>query len=338
MKKRSLLIILLSPFILFAILAGGLYLWWQDVNKPVNPNLETETMLVVPKGAGVIEIGNLLREKNLIKNPLAFRLLVMQKGIDQQLQAGSFRLKPSQSMEDIAMSLTQGKEDFWVTVPEGKRLEEVAWVLKKEFQTNGVAFDISTFVAAVKNMEGYLYPDTYLIPRTTDEKGIADLMRSTFNKKMPDNIKIESPGQEFSFAQLLIIASLVEREAKFDSDRPKVASVMINRLKIGMPLQVDATVQYAKANAINKGSMTEGVDWWPTVLRDDLTYYESPYNTYTNPGLPPTPICNPGLEAIEAVLNPDEHNYLYYVSEPNGTTHYAETYEEHQVNIGKYLK
>jgi len=103
------------------------------MNKPVNPNLEQEQMLVIPKGAGVIEIGNLLNEKNLIKNPLAFRLLVMQKGIDQKIQAGSFRLTPSMSLEEVTMSLTTGKEDFWVTVPEGKRVEEIAWILKNEF-------------------------------------------------------------------------------------------------------------------------------------------------------------------------------------------------------------
>ncbi len=337
MKKRHALIVLFTPFILFGIVAGGVYLWWIDANKPINPNLEAETVLVIPKGAGVIEIGNLLKDKNLIKHQLAFRLLVMQKGIDQKIQAGSFRLKPSQSLEEIALELTEGKEDFWVTIPEGKRNEEVAWLLKKEFQKNGISFDIAEFLTVAKNIDGYLYPDTYLLPKTMDEKGVAELMRSTFDQKIPDQTRALSAKHSLTFSQALIIASLVEREAKFDSDRPKVAAVIINRLKIGMPLQIDATVQYAKANAVNKGSMAEGVEWWPAVSQDDLKYYDSSYNTYTNSGLPPAPICNPGLEAIKAVLSPDEHNYLYYISEPNGTTHYSETYEEHQENIAKYL-
>ena len=171
-----------------------------------------------------------------------------------------------------------------------------------------------------------------------DEEGIINLMRTTFDQKIPDEIKVKSSQNKLSFAQALILASLVEREAKFDTDRPKVAAVFINRLKNDMPLQVDATVQYAKANAVNKGSTVKGLDWWPQVLQDDLKYYESPYNTYLNPSLPPGPICNPGLKAIEAVLEPDTHKYLYYVSETNGTTHYAQNFEEHEANIEKYLK
>jgi len=338
MKKRNLLIILITPFLLFGMIAGGLYFWWQQMNMPVNPNLEQEQMLVIPKGAGVIEIGNLLKEKNLIKNPLAFRLLVMQKGIDQKIQAGSFRLTPSMSLEEVTMSLTTGKEDFWVTVPEGKRVEEIAWILKNEFEKNGISFDINAFLTAAENLEGYLFPDTYLIPKTVDEQGMAELMRSTFDQKIPDEIKIKANNQQLTFAQVLILASLVEREAKFDSDRPKVAAVLLNRLDMEMPLQVDATVQYAKANAINKGSTAKGVDWWPVVLRDDLEYYESPFNTYLNPGLPPSPICNPGKKAIEAVLSPDTHNYLYYISQPDGTTHYSETLAEHEANVEKYLR
>lgn len=338
MKKRNLLIIFLTPFLLFGIIAGGLYFWWLDVNEPINPNLEQEQIVVIPKGAGVIEIGNLLNGKNLIKNPLAFRLLVMQKGIDQKIQAGSFRLTPSMSLEEITMSLTTGKEDFWVTVPEGKRSEEIAWILKNEFDSNGVVFDINTFLTAAKNLEGYLFPDTYLFPKTMDEQGIVNLMRSTFDQKIPDEMKVKAASQKLSFAQVLVLASLVEREAKFDSDRPKVAAVLLNRLAIDMALQVDATVQYAKANAVNKGSNTKGVDWWPVVLRGDLEYYESPFNTYLNPGLPPSPICNPGKKAIEAVLEPDYHKYLYYISEPNGTTHYSENLAEHEANVEKYLR
>lgn len=338
MKKRHLLTILLTPFLIFALTFGGIYFWWQEQNKPVNPNLEQEKMIIVPKGAGTIEIANLLKEQNLIKNPLAFRLLVMQKGIDQQLQAGSFRLTPSMSLEAIAVALTSGKEDFWVTVPEGKRNEEVAWIVKKEFDSNGVAFDVDNFLLAADKLQGYLYPDTYLIPKSIDEKGVVSLVRLTFDQKIPDEQKIRASQHKLSFAQVLILASLVEREAKFDIDRPKIAAVLLNRLAVEMPLQIDATVQYAKANAINKGSVVRGLDWWPQVLRDDLNYYESPFNTYLNSSLPPQPICNPGQKAIEAVLDPDTHNYLYYVSQPNGTTYYATTLEEHEANIAKYLR
>jgi len=338
MKKRHLFIILLTPFLLFGLVFGGVYSWWQDQNKPVNPNLEQEKIIIVPKGAGTIEIANLLKEQNLIKNPLAFRILVMQKGIDQKLQAGSFRLTPSMSLEEITTALTQGKEDFWITIPEGKRNEEVVWIVKKEFDSNGVDFDVDTFLQIASKLQGYLYPDTYLIPKSMDEEEIVNLMRSTFDQKVPDEEKVKSSKHKLSFAQALILASLVEREAKFDVDRPKVAAVLINRLAIDMPLQIDATVQYAKANAQNKGSTVKGLDWWPTVLRDDLKYFESSFNTYLNPGLPPEPICNPGLEAIESVLEPDQHQYLYYISESNGTTHYSQTLEEHEANIAKYLR
>lgn len=324
----------LLTFVLIAVFAG--LWWWSWAAGAVNPSVTEPQTVVIPSASGAIAIGNLLEEKGLIRNGLRFRLYVQSQGWDKDLKPGRYQLAPSLTMPQIAEKLKAGVlEDFWVTIPEGKRREEVALILANTFAENKLAFSIPDFLESTQDLEGYLFPDTYLLPRTSTADTVADQLKATFDKKIPADLATKAQALELIPKQIIILASLVEREAKFEKDRPMIAGVLINRIREGMALQIDATVQYPVGTARCQASIGKECDWWP-VISD--TTYNSPYNTYQNPGLPPAPICNPGLSVIESVLNPNEHNYLYYLSEDDGTTHYSETLAEHEEKIEQYLK
>ncbi|MGI5828207.1 MAG: endolytic transglycosylase MltG [Patescibacteria group bacterium] len=335
-KKTSFPFLKLLFTIVILVVIGFVsgFLWWGEVNKPVNPDDTEEVKVVIPKGYGISAIGELLKQKDLIKSVWGFRLVVAREGLKNQLQAGSYTLSRSQNLVEVAQSLTKGVEDFWVTVPEGKRREEVAKIIADEFATQGIPFSIQEFLEATEDSEGYLFPDTYLLPKYSTAVDVANIMRSTFDKKISEDLRLKMNELGLTLEEVLTLASLVEREAKFEVDRPKIARVLLNRLEIDMPLQIDATVQYAVGQAQCISRIGKECNWWPVI---QSTKYSSPYNTYENPGLPPGPICNPGLAVIEAVLNSPDHDYLYYLSEPSGLTHYAETLNEHEANIRLYL-
>lgn len=292
--------------------------WWKTSVAPVNPKDTSSKQFVIASGDGVREISRKLKNENLIKNQIAFFILVKKLGIEKNIQAGSFQLSPSLSAYDIAIRLTRGTEDVWITIPEGWRSEEVLAYLQGQ-KIDAGKWTIETETKKWKMNEGKLFPDTYLIPKLASISAIRSLLRSTFDAKT-SSLAVDS--------KTLILASLVEREAKTAADRPLVASVLLNRLNIGMKLDVDATVQYALGKSGN---------WWPKDLTLDDLKVNSPYNTYINSGLPPAPIANPGLSAISAVLNPAQTDYLYYVSDKEGHLHYASTLDEHNQNVAKYI-
>lgn len=300
----------------------GLFFWWKDGLSAVNSADKTQKIFVIQKSEGVREIANKLKKERLIKSPVVFFLLIWKQGLDRKIQAGDFRLSPSMTTTEIANTLTHGTLDVWVTIPEGKRAEEIADILK----TSIPAYQSFWRNELVKH-EGYLFPDTYLIPKDADINLIISIMRNNFEKKFAS---IASSKTGLSKEEIIIVASLVEREAKFDEDRPLVASVIINRVNIGMKLDIDATVQYALGYQENQKT------WWKKGLTANDLAISSPYNTYRNPGLPPTPISNPGLAVLKAVVNAPQTNYLYYISDRNGRNHYAKTLEEHNENIKKY--
>lgn len=294
------------------ILPALIYGYWRWANLPVDINNQTEQVFVVPQGQATAAIAQRLAREKLIKSALVFRLVVEQKGLSGKLQAGDFRLNRGMALASIIDNLTHGSLDFWITFPEGLRVEEYAERLAEK-----TAIDQAEFILAAKPFEGQLFPDTYLIPNTAAAEDIVSLLTNTFTKK--------SPTQE---RQRLIIASLIEREAKHNDDRKLVSSVIHNRLKIGMALQIDATVQYV---------LGKSGAWWPKNITFEDLRIKSPYNTYLNSDLPPAPIANPGLASLQAALDPAETDYLYYLSDSGGFNHYAVTLEEHQDNIAKYL-
>ncbi len=315
--RRLFILIIIIVF----ITAGGI-IWWKNGLQPADTTNKTSQIFVISKGEGVREIGNSLKKRGLIKDPIIFFLLTKRLGFDKDLEAGDFRLSPSMSLYNIIQNLTHGTLDIWVTIPEGIRATEVAELLKK---------NIPTYKPQWQNIlvtnEGYLFPDTYLIPKDADINLIVTLMKGNFDKKYKT---IDISRSSLSKNEIVTVASIVEREAKFPQDRPLVASVILNRLKIGMKLDVDATIQYAL------GYQESTQTWWKKSLSADDLNITSAYNTYKNVGLPPTPISNPGLSALSAAVNPAQTNYLYYISDKNGNLHFSETIEQHNTNIKKY--
>jgi len=313
----------ISFFIVFLILVcGGIAAWWINGTLPVDSSDKTQKAFVIKPGEGVREIANNLKSEGLIKDPIIFFILVKKLGLDNKIQAGNFTLSPSMSAIDAAKTLQVGTFDSKIVIPEGKRAQEIADILKGSFDSYQENWRGQLII-----YEGYLFPDTYSISKDTTIDQIIKALTSNFEKKYNN---IPKNNSSLSKEQIVIIASMVEREAKYPQDRPLVASVILNRLQKGMPLQIDATIQYAL------GYQPLSRTWWKKNLSTDDLKINSAYNTYLNPGLPPTPISNPGKDSLNAVINAPNTEYLYYVSDKLGHNHYAKTLEEHNANIKKY--
>ncbi len=309
-------IVLLGLVVLMFVVA---YFWWRNGNAPVNTRDESEKVFVVERGSGVRAIANDLKEQGLIRDPIAFFLLTKKEGSDTKIQAGDYKLSPSMNLSQILDELTHGTIDVWVTIPEGMRAEEVADILESQIPS----YDESWRQALITE-EGYLFPDTYLIPKETDIATVISIFKNNFDAK----VKEAGISNDPNLKSAVIIASLIEREAITDDEKPMIASVIANRLRQGMALDIDATLQYAKGKV--------GEKWWtvPTAADKNIN---SPYNTYRNPGLPPGPIGNPGIEAIKAAVDPATSPYFFYIHDSSGKVHFAKTLEEHNANIAKYL-
>lgn len=311
--------------IIFILLIGGFFLYFKEGTLPVNSKNKTSVIFIIKKGERVRQIAKNLEHADLIRNKIVFYLVVKQLRIDSALQAGDFRLSPSMDVYTIANTLTKGTLDVWITLVEGLRKEEIAHL----FSTN-LDFPESEFLKSAQ--EGYLFPDTYLIPKEATVDMAIQILTDNFNKKYTEDLKNKAWENGLTDYQVLIFASLVEREARYDNDRKLVASIIYKRYKNDWPLQIDATVQYALGYQLIERT------WWKKNLTVDDLAIESPYNTYKNKGLPPTPIGNPGLSSIKAVVNADVSTpFWYYISDKNGTMRYAKTLEEHNANIAQYL-
>lgn len=315
-----------------ALLLGSFFIWLRLATAPVDPKEASATVFVIPPGQALDVIGHRLKEAGLIRSSIAFKLVVLKNGLARKIQAGDFRLKSSMSTTTVAEELTHGTLDIWVTLLEGWRREEMAVELAQEFANRELEFDIAEFINASKGQEGYLFPDTYLIPRTASGSAIVELLRDTFDKKV--DLTLNQSG--LTSTQTVILASIIEREVRTDKDRPLVAGILQKRLEAGWPLQADATIQYAVGSRSCEATDTTCKWWEPNLTRDHITE-ASPYNTYANVGLPPTPIANPGLGSIKAALNPQNSSYWFYISDLQGNIRYAETIEEHNQNIANYL-
>lgn len=320
MQKRF--VVLLNLILLF--LVGGGF-WWQINLSAVDSADQTPKIFVVQKGDGVREIAGRLKKENLIRNQIAFFLLIKKLSIDQKLQAGDFRLNPSMDSQTIAKTLTLGTLDIWVTIPEGWRSEEIALRLASDLSLPEREF-------LKYSVEGYMFPDTYLIPKEATGSAVAKIMTDNFNKKIASDLQNKAKENGLSFKEVVVLASLVEKEARGETDRPVISGILLKRLKNDWPLQVDATLQYAL------GYQPETKSWWKKEIFETDKKIPSPYNTYLNLGLPPGPICNPGLASIKAVISPQASDYWYYLHDQEGVAHFAKTQEEHEANIIKYLR
>lgn len=289
------------------ITASALYL--LSLLRPVSSASVATAEFEVSQGNSTLAIANNLQGAGLIRSPFMFRVVVKVYGLAGKLQAGYFQLSPSMSTKTIAESLTRGMtKSTKLTIPEGYRLEQIA-------ETAG--FPIKEFLAVAKGMEGQLFPDTYFLKEGITPAELVELMHANFVKKVGE---IDQ--------RTLILASLIERETKGNAEKPVVAGILEKRLDQGWPLELDATVQYF---------LGKSGDWWPNTTLLDRKL-PSPYNTYLHQGLPPGPIGNPGLAAISAARNPQTTTYWFYLHDKSGVIRYAETLEEHNKNIAKYIR
>ncbi len=312
-------------FLVVAVVFIVSLMWWYDGTRAVDSTDTKPVAFTIKSGDGVRTIAANLSEKNLIRSSTAFFVVVKMLRLETNLQAGEFRIFRSMDARTIAQTLTHGIADSWITTLEGWRIEEVAAKVSKDLD-----IPESEFLKVAK--EGYMFPDTYMVSRDATVGAIVKVFTDTFNEKVSDTMRLEAKKNNLTFPQALILASIVEREGHTNEDRPIIAGILLNRLKADWPLQADATLQYAL------GYQTKEKTWWKKELFDDDKAVRSPYNTYINKGLPPAPICNPGLSAINTVLFPKATDYMYYIHDKEGTAHYAKTLEEHNANVSKYLR
>ncbi len=310
---------LVGALILIIILSISLYGWWGSRLDPVGAG--EEKSFIITKGENLSEIAADLEKQGLIRSASAFKLYAKQSGLDQKMQAGTFKVASAKSSKEIALMLTNQPNEDWVTLLEGWRVEEMAEVLNKKLKIQS-----SKFIE--KSKEGYMFPDTYLIPKDYNVDQIVALLRNNFEEKYSKELRAKIRAQGLSEEQGVILASIVEREARSDEVRTKVAGILLKRFKINMGLNVDATIQYALGYRSNEKS------WWKRSLSLDDLKINSKYNTYIHAGLPPTPICNPSLSSLRAVANADSSTpYLYYYHDSKGNSYYAKTLDEHNENV-----
>lgn len=312
-------------FSLLCLVFAFLFLYFQEGSMPVDKHDTNPRIFMINKGEGLNSIANKLANEKLIRNKVVFYLIVKQLGIEKKIQAGDFRLSRSMNTTQIAQTLTHGTSDTWVTIIEGLRKEEVAQELSANFKISEIEF-----IEQAK--EGYLFPDTYLFPENSSIDTILSIITRNFNAKYTDELKDRARAKGLTDRQVLTIASLVEKEAKSPQDKQQVASIILKRHLNDWPLDIDATVQYAL------GYQKKTKTWWKKDLTQEDLEADSQYNTRKYKGLPPAPICNPGLDSINAAINADAQTpYWFYLSDKQGKMHYAVTLEEHNSNISKYL-
>ena len=308
----------------------------SELSTPLDVNGIEQTFRVEP-GESVASIANRLEGLGLISNAGAFFDYAVYTGIDLTIQSGDFALSPAQSIMGIAQSLQKfNPTDAVLTILPGWRMEEIAASLP----TSGLSIDPEAFLnaaqtppqvlafAAPTTMEGFFFPDTYTLPRTTTIDQLLDEVARNFTSNLTTDIQNGFAAQNLSVYQGVILASIVEREAIHSEEAPIVASVYLNRISIGMKLDADPTIQYALGYQFDTGS------WWKSPLA--LTDLEviSPYNTYLNNGLPPTPISNPSLDSLMAVAFPQSTPYYFFRATCDGSGYhvFGATFEEQLAN------
>ena len=240
-KFKGCFIFVLILFLFFLVSPILFFSWWKVVTLPVDSSNKETQIFVIPQGWSVDQIAQRLKQESLIKNTFAFKLMTLKEGVAKDLQAGDFRLSPSMNTFEIAQTLTHGSLDVWITIPEGLRREEIAEKIKTAFAKQNADFDRQEFVKKTTDLEGFLFPDTYLIPKDATPEDVVKILNDNFEKKY-SSLTLNT---SLTKRQVVILASLIEREVKHNEDRSIVAGILLKRLKKGMPLQVDASIQYA---------------------------------------------------------------------------------------------
>jgi UPF0755 protein len=328
--------LLVSVVVLLLLAAGAGAVWvYLSTQRPYKGYEAGEMFVEIPSGSGVASMGQALSEAGVVRNPGDFRMAVWLRGAGRRLQAGEYRFDRPMSPVEVVDRIARG--DVYlraVTFPEGLSIRQMAQIFEqKEFgaarafvEAASNAEPIHGIDPAARDLEGYLFPDTYSLPRRATADQLVDRMVARFAQALTPEVRERAAARGLSVRQLVTLASLVEKETARDEERRLVAAVYANRLKIGMGLQCDPTVIYALERA---GRYTGNLS------RDDLRI-DSPYNTYRYAGLPPGPIASPGKASLEAAADPADVPYLYFVSRNDGSHVFASTLEEHNRNVHQW--
>lgn len=300
-----------------------------ELTKPIN--IPEDTEVYIPKGASFSYIAKIFKERGIIRNETVFIIIGRIYGIERKARAGYYFFKKEMTVLDVIKKLLEGKiTEYTITIIEGDSLYEIAnklGTINPEFQTQlfKLAYD-KDFLSSLKidapSLEGYLFPDTYNIPKGLEIEEIVKLMVKRFWEVYDSRLIEKTKKIGWTINQVVTLASIIEKEAKLDEEKPLVSAVYHNRLKIGMSLQADPTAIYGIKR------YKEGV------TKKDLKN-KSPYNTYLVKGLPPGPIASPGLKSILAALSPAKVSYLYFVSRGDGSHEFSVDYKTHVAIINQ---
>lgn len=322
----------LAAALVVALFAGVVLLWYAVYGDRWHP--QTATQILVQHGATLDGIASQLAVAGVISNVATFRALAKLRHEEGAIRAGEYRFQPHATQSEVLRALVTGGAQVatWLTIPEGFTAAQIAARLQSaglgpagSFRSYFLQQQIVVDGRRTKNLEGFLFPSTYLLQFDAGPSQVASLLTAQFLRELPRDAAARARALHLSVPQIVTVASLVEREAKQQTDRPHIAAVIYNRLRLGMPLQVDATIEYALPQ--HKSALSY----------EDLRL-ESPYNTYLHTGLPPTPIANPGRPSLEAAFHPSDSQDFYYVYCGGGRHVFAKTLAEHQANVARCLQ
>ncbi len=318
-KTRKWFFILLASFFTLSVFGWCLF----NYLKAAPADFPVDEVVAVPAGSTVQDIAKLMKANNFIKSELFFFAYFKFFQEPVSLKASDYSFTKPLKVDELIAVLAVGDYSMDLikfTHIEGERVESVAKAASAVLPD----FDENKFLDMAKSHEGKLFPETYFIPSNFSEEQLLELLLKTFQEKT-ESYEEQISAHDLSLDEIIILASILEREANTKESKQMVAGILDNRLSIGMPLQVDASIEYVLDKPLSE------------LTPEDLKI-ESPYNTYLNTGLPPTPIGNPGLEAIEAIISPTVSDYLFYITGNDGNFYYAKNFDEHRLNIARYLR
>jgi UPF0755 protein len=330
--KRILLAGLL--LLILGVAAAGAWLY-LSVERPFKGYEGNETFVEIQAGSGPITMGRALTEAGVVPHVTAFRTAVWVRGAGRRLQAGEYRFERPMTPLEVVDKIARGDVYLQpVTFREGLTIRQMSQIFQErrfgtaqEFITAASRADrIRSIDPSARDLEGYLFPDTYTLPRRATAEQLVERMVARFEAALSPEVREQAAARGLTVRQLVTLASLVEKETARREERPLVSAVYSNRLRIGMGLQCDPTVIYA----LERAGRFDG-----NLTRDDLRF-DSPYNTYRYAGLPPGPIAAPGKASLEAAANPADVPYIYFVSRNDGSHAFASTLEEHNRNVHQW--
>ncbi|MFA6338476.1 MAG: endolytic transglycosylase MltG [Candidatus Paceibacterota bacterium] len=306
------------------IVVSAIFIYYKTLPKSyVVSTLDVATSV----DATPSQIADQLEAEGYIKHPLIFRIALFVRSLEGKIQSGAYKLSENMNDWEVLQALANPYMR-WVKIPEGLRKEQVADIFGKALAWNDTQKD--DFIKLEANgdsLEGYYFPENYLVSVNQTPDHVADRMADKFKKQVSEKFEDTAKNKIINMDTALIVASLIQREAAGKDDMRLISGIIWNRIFNGMTLDIDATLQYIKGNEQN---------WWPKVDPKDKEI-DSPYNTYKYKGLPPTPISNPGVAAIDAALNPKSTQCIFYIHDKKRKIHCSVTYKEHLKMIKKYL-